>query len=490
MLNSILYFEEHCIKNFEKLEDKFLKNPKNFAEYVFGITGLLCKFGTEMLRDSLETMDRMLCESPFRRKSWTIEAHHTKTLLTSLGEVTFRRTLFLNRQTKQRSYLLDQIPGLEPKQRLTEDAAARLLAEAVQTSYRRGAQQVSLGTQVSRQTVKNRIHALKFPPAAQTSGPKKKVDRLYIDADEDHVALQFREKKGDLVKAENGVKNNGLIAKMVCIYEGKEGETIHSRRKILTNRHYFCGVNSGEANLKFWDDIYEYLERNYDLDQVKRIYLNADGGSWIRTGAKRLKGVTCVLDGFHLENYLIRLVPHLNRKERIPVLEELRKTIRNRTKNDFRELVEKQKKEMPKWRKRARVEEAAEYILSNWTAAKLRLRHKDGVLGSSTESHVSHILSSRMSSRPMGWSRQGAGKMAELRAYYYNEGDMLELVRYQKKAGTEERKEEEKILSSTQILRSERNRHGELGKYLESIRHSVSVQNKKKVYFQAQIRGL
>ena len=78
MLNSILYFEQFCIKNFEKLEDEFLKNPENFAEYVFGLTDLLCKFGTEMLRDSLETMDRMLCESTFRRKSWTIEAHHTK----------------------------------------------------------------------------------------------------------------------------------------------------------------------------------------------------------------------------------------------------------------------------------------------------------------------------------------------------------------------------------------------------------------------------
>ena len=224
MLNNILYFEQFCIKNFEKLEDEFLKNPENFAEYVFGLTDLLCKFGTEMLRDSLETMDRMLCESTFRRKSWTIEAHHTKTLVTSLGDVTFQKTLFLNKQTKQRAYLLDQILGLEPKQRLTEDAAARMLEEAVQTSYQRGAQQVSLGTQVSRQTVKNKIHALKFPPAAQTSEPKKKVDWLYIDADEDHVALQFREKKGDLVKAENGVKNNGLIAKMVCVYEGKEEE--------------------------------------------------------------------------------------------------------------------------------------------------------------------------------------------------------------------------------------------------------------------------
>ena len=423
MLNSILYFEEYCIKNFEKLEDEFLKSPKNFAEYVFGITSLLCKFGTEMLKDSLETMDRMLCESTFRQKSWSIEAHHTKTLVTSLGEVTFKKTLFLNKQTN-------------------------------------------------------------------TPEEKKNVDWLYIDADEDHMALQFQKNKGDLTKAENGVKNNGLITKMVCVYEGKEEETMYSKRRVLTNRHFFCGVNSGEANLKFWDDIYGYLERNYDLGQVKRIYLNADGGSWIKAGAKRLKGVTYVLDGFHLEKYLAKLVPHLKRKERIPVLEEFRKTIRNQTKDDFRELVEKQKKEMPKWRSRTKVEEAAEYILSNWTAAKLRLRHKEGVLGSSTESHVSHILSARMSSRPMGWSRKGAAKMAELRAYFFNGGNMLELVRYQKNVGIEEEKKEEKILSSTEILKSEKNRHGELGKYLERISHSLSRQAKKKVYFQAQIRGL
>ena len=423
MLNSILYFEEYCIKNFEKLEDEFLKSPKNFAEYVFGITSLLCKFGTEMLKDSLETMDRMLCESTFRQKSWSIEAHHTKTLVTSLGEVTFKKTLFLNKQTN-------------------------------------------------------------------TPEEKKNVDWLYIDADEYHVALQFQKNKGDLTKAENGVKNNGLITKMVCVYEGKEEETMYSKRRVLTNRHFFCGVNSGEANLKFWDDIYGYLERNYDLGQVKRIYLNADGGSWIKAGAKRLKGVTYVLDGFHLEKYLAKLVPHLKRKERIPVLEAFRKTIRNQTKDDFRELVEKQKKEMPKWRSRTKVEEAAEYILSNWTAAKLRLRHKEGVLGSSTESHVSHILSARMSSRPMGWSRKGAAKMAELRAYFFNGGNMLELVRYQKNVGIEEEKKEEKILSSTEILKSEKNRHGELGKYLERISHSLSRQAKKKVYFQAQIRGL
>lgn len=53
---------------------------------------------------------------------------------------------------------------------------------------------------------------------------------------------------------------------------------------------------------------------------------------------------------------------------------------------------------------RKRIAEEKEYILSNWTAAKLRLRHQEGVKGSSTEGHVSHVLSSRISSRSMGWS--------------------------------------------------------------------------------------
>lgn len=38
-----------------------------------------------------------------------------------------------------------------------------------------------------------------------------------------------------------------------------------------------------------------------------------------------------------------------------------------------------------------RITEAKEYILSNWIGAKLRLRHQNGVKGSSTEGHVSEM---------------------------------------------------------------------------------------------------
>jgi len=56
------------------------------------------------------------------------------------------------------------------------------------------------------------------------------------------------------------------------------------------------------------------------------------------------------------------------------------------------------------------MEEARQYILSNWTVAKLCLEHKNGVKGSSTEENMSNIPSSRMSSTPMGWYIQGAKK--------------------------------------------------------------------------------
>ena len=104
--------------------------------------------------------------------------------------------------------------------------------------------------------------------------------------------------------------------------------------------------------------------------------------------------------------------------------------------------------------------------------------------------NVSHVLSARMSSRPMGWCMHGATQMAKLRAYELNGGDMLELVRYQKKELPKASRAEYDVLSSTKIQMSEQNRHGKLGKYVDSISRSMSLQNRKIVYFNSQIWGL
>ncbi|MFR6562956.1 MAG: UPF0236 family transposase-like protein [Eubacterium ventriosum] len=81
--------------------------------------------------------------------------------------------------------------------------------------------------------------------------------------------------------------------------------------------------------------------------------------------------------------------------------------------------------------KRRIQEELAKYIKNNWTAAKRRLWRRNGVCACSAEGHVSHVLSSRMSTLALGWSRLGASKMARLREWHYNKNSMLELVRSQ-----------------------------------------------------------
>ena len=66
----------------------------------------------------------------------------------------------------------------------------------------------------------------------------------------------------------------------------------------------------------------------------------------------------------------------------------------------------------------------------------MRSYHDKRLKGCSAEGHVSHVLSERLSSRPMGWSQSGADRMSKLRCYERNHGreKIIELVRCSRKA--------------------------------------------------------
>ena len=66
---------------------------------------------------------------------------------------------------------------------MTEDAKEALYEESVQTSYRRAGESVCLINEVSKATVKNKLHELEFPPDPKVYTEKKRVRYLYIDVD-------------------------------------------------------------------------------------------------------------------------------------------------------------------------------------------------------------------------------------------------------------------------------------------------------------------
>ncbi|MGI6412106.1 MAG: UPF0236 family transposase-like protein [Syntrophomonadaceae bacterium] len=61
-----------------------------------------------------------------------------------------------------------------------------------------------------------------------------------------------------------------------------------------------------------------------------------------------------------------------------------------------------------------------EVILGNWDG--IRNQYEPDYVGCSAEGHVSHILSARLSSRPLGWCKIGVDQMARLRAFEANGG--------------------------------------------------------------------
>ena len=314
---------------------------------------------------------------------------------------------------------------------------------------------------------------------------KKQVDYLYIDADEDHYHLQFQNQRGDLVRNERGYKNNGAINKIIYVFEGIEPDAPKSKRNHLINTHYFCRGEEQE-NKDIWKEVFEYIDACYDLEKIKRIYVNADGGNWIKTGYRRVLDATFVLDEFHLSKYILKMTSHM-KDSKEDAQSALYDCIRNKSRKDFQELVEKLKGCTFSERDHERITKAAEYILGNWTAARYRLSKKDGVLGCSAEGHVYHVLSSRMSTQAMGWSRHGGSQMAHLREYYYNGGNMLELAKFQKKELPMAAGAEDFVLSAGKVLRSEHNNRiksqTEYGKYADAMSAIMTVHTSKQLSF-------
>ena len=123
------------------------------------------------------------------------------------------------------------------------------------------------------------------------------------------------------------------------MYEGVAPEAPGSKRNKLINTKYFCS-GCDESNKEFWARIRRYVYTAYDMEGIKKIYINSDGGAWIKEGMNQLGSIEYVLDEFHLSKYVLKMTSHmLDSKEdaRVGVC----KIIRDGTKKEFDEIVER-----------------------------------------------------------------------------------------------------------------------------------------------------
>ena len=462
-MNSITEFIKNGIPKIEGIVNLFYQDVSKEAEFEDELEDVVKKFVRDVMSEAYTNVNTVIKDSNERKRDWNVVKTEDKKLLSRFGEFSYKSTTFVNKQTGKHVSLVNQYLGISPHERLTERVKEHILPEAVQSNYHRAGDECSYQNTLSKEAVMNYLHSLKFPEHPMWPEKKRVAKTLFIEADEDHCKLQYQAKKGDLTKNENNRKDNCVLTKIVYVHEGitrrecvtKEGEW--QKRHELKNPYYFSGLYEGKDNEKLWREVYDYISHVYDLDQVEHIYLMSDGGGWIRAGRDLLCDVTHVLDEFHVKKYLLKMTRHM-----LDSAEDARKEICEIVRDETREKFEEEVAKLITYTKtdaeRKHVEEGAAYILNNWSAAKIRLAGRKHVVGCSAEGHVSHVLADRMTSRPMGWSRTGADNMAHLRAYYYNQGDMRELVRMQKKELPLAAGAENVICSCRDILNSESNK--------------------------------
>ena len=480
MYNSIQHFVKYGIPQLEETQKTFMENPSLLGECAVQVKQIMLELGCQILSEIVEECNTMLEDSVKRKLHWQIKDRSEKHLLTSLGSISFTHTRFEHKTTGETAYLLDRILGLSPHARLSEDVKASLLEEAAQSSYEKASQLSGGEGRVSRETVMRHVHRIHAPSyKKEDSGVKRRVKYLYVEADEDHIALQFHKKKGD-IKRWKGHGDNGQIVKLVYVHEGYE-ET-ERKRKQLKEVVYFGGLYSGKENEKLWREVKEYIEGRYDREAIERIYFQSDGGSWMKKGIEMLGG-SYVVDEFHMKKYVKRMIRVTGEEGQE---EEVLKYLERGERKKLKEWAEEKGKGLEE-KKRKRLEESVGYLAKNWKGIRMRIKREEGVMGSSTESHISHVLSARMSSRPMGWSKEGAGKLSELRIYWKNGRKVEELLRAEKE---EERKEEDRVYSAQDMIKWEKRSRKRNGKYVEALQATVSRQTGMKMYFQAAITGI
>lgn len=480
MYNSIQHFVEYGIPQLEENQKAFMENPSLLGECAVRVKQIMLELGCQILSEMVEECNTMLEDSVKRKLHWQIKDRSEKHLLTSLGTISFTHTRFEHKTTGETAYLLDRILGLSPHARLSEDAKASLLEEAAQSSYEKASQLSGGEGRVSRETVMRHVRRIHVPSYKKEEGvEKRRVKYLYVEADEDHIALQFHKKKGD-IKRWKGHGDNGQIIKLVYVHEGyEEAET---KRKQLKEVVYFGGLYSGKENEKLWREVKEYIEGRYDKEAIEKIYFQSDGGSWMKKGIEMLGG-SYVVDEFHMKKYVKRMLRITGEEGQG---EEVMKYLERGERKKLKEWAQEKGKGLEE-KKRKRLEESVGYLEKNWKGIRMRIKREEGVMGSSTESHISHVLSARMSSRPMGWSKEGAGKLSELRIYWKNGRKTEELLGGEKE---EERKEEEREYSAQDVIKWEKRSRKRNGKYVEALQATISRQTGMRMYFQAAITGI
>ena len=132
---NIVTLIEELVNGLIAAEDIFFQNPKDFYSLEKSVKSTTEAFSAAFLGNVLTSMNEKIYEDRWRKTRYTAQRTDKRMLISSVGDITFESTYFRSKADGVHHYLLEEILGLDTRERFTEEAEVVLLTEAMKTSY-------------------------------------------------------------------------------------------------------------------------------------------------------------------------------------------------------------------------------------------------------------------------------------------------------------------------------------------------------------------
>ncbi len=367
-------------------------------------------FTLKLYEHFLNYLDNKFKHSKQRKLKYNIKETRKRTIITSVGCITINSTSYIDKKTKQRFVLLRKLLYLKPYQRLTNEAEYQLIKYAMSENMSQAGRHALRNIIISRSTVSKKIKVLDGSIIENITKSTNQPDILYIEMDEIHANLQHGGNK---------------ICPTAIVHEGYEEEFV--KRKKLKNIRYFSSSKLTYEEL--WEVVFDYVNKKYDIDKFKVIFISGDGAPGIKNYTNCFPNAKFVLDPFH---YLRK---HLNYifKQETDLKNIADNYIRNDLIDDFKVLVKYQIEKYPD--QENYMKEHVNYIINNLEGIKNQ-KDKDYKVPCSMEGHINQGFARYITSSPYGFSEQGLENKLKLLVYHANKHELTIEDYYNLKYGT------------------------------------------------------
>ena len=388
------------------VDNLFVENAENkYFALLSTIQSSIKEIIKKIVISTFEEIDEDYKHSADRISKYYInKSNVSRTLITIFGEITFSRTYYKSKYSNKKFFYLDYNFNLPKYDHYDPIIKGIAINNATNTSQSQAARDTSalIGDlkyfmdnssiyNIPRQSIYNWIKEWNTPNVVPQS--IETPETLYVMADEKYIGAQDIEKD--------------IMVK--CFVTFEDVKDISKNRRALVNRSVFSCYDSHA-----WPLFMDYIAKRYDFSKIKNIALLADGGGWIKTGLSELRLDTNNTVKFYLcEFHFKQAIHHITSDE--DERKNLLQIFTNKKKKDFVNAV---KKIINNNKNREEtITKKLNYIVNNYSSIKAMLKLN---IGSSMESHISHLIASFFASRPKGFSTKRIDQYLKLNDYKNN----------------------------------------------------------------------